>query len=101
MELKVNHKGLNSVAKETHNNAELLDAEIDKLVDSTNELKDIWQGNDSEKYCDRVYSYLKDLRIVPELYRTFGAFIGNADKTYVDINDEYSTELENVVKYNE
>ena len=41
MELNVNHRELNAVAKEAGNNATLLDEEIDKLVDSTNELKEI------------------------------------------------------------
>ena len=97
MELKVNHRELNAVAKEAGNNATLLDEEIDKLVDSTNELKEIWQGKDSDEFCDRVYSYLRDLRIVPEIYRTIDGFIENVDKNYKDINEEYSNELRNVV----
>ncbi len=97
MELKVNHKELNIVAKETGNNANLLDEEIDKLVDGVNELKEIWQGQDSDEFCDRVYSYLKDLRVVPEIYRTLDEFMKNTDMNYKDINVEYSNELKNVV----
>lgn len=97
MELKVNHRELNNVSKESENNAELLDEELDKLVNSVNELREIWQGKDSDEYCDRVYSYLKDLRIVPEIYRTIGNFIENTDKNYKDIDEEYSNELKKVV----
>ena len=97
MELKVNHKELNVVAKETGNNAVLLDEEIDKLVGSVNELKEIWQGKDSDEFCDRVDSYLRDLRIVPEIYRTLDDFMENVDKNYKDINEEYSNELRRVV----
>ena len=97
MELKVNHKELNVVAKETGNNAVLLDEEIDKLVGSVNELKEIWQGKDSDEFCDRVDSYLRDLRIVPEIYRTLDDFMENVDKNYKDINEEYSNELKRVV----
>ena len=97
MELKVNHIELNNVSKESENNAELLDEELDKLVNSVNELREIWQGKDSDEYCDRVYSYLKDLRVVPEIYRTIGNFIENTDKNYKDIDEEYSNELKKVV----
>lgn len=97
MELKVNHRELNNVSKKSENNADLLDEELDKLVNSVNELREIWQGKDSDEYCDRVYSYLKDLRIVPEIYRTIGNFIESTDKNYKDIDEEYSNELKKVV----
>ena len=101
MELRVNHNELNSVAKESSYNAELLDTEIDKLTDSINALKDIWQGKDSDEFCDKAYHFLKNLRIVPGIYRTFDSFIERVDENYKDINEEYSKELDKVGEYHE
>ena len=101
MEIVVKHKELNEVAKNMDVNAEKMDVEIDKLLNDINNLSNIWQGKDSNIFCEKVKDYLDNLRDVPYTYRVLDNFIERADRSYKEIDDSYAESLERLGDYYE
>lgn len=101
MLVRVKHNELNLFAKEADNNATDLALEIDKMLKKLDELKTVWQGQDSNIFYDKFYNYLNSMKLIYHTMNVFSEFIRRTDKMYTELDFEFAKKLEQEVNYDE
>jgi len=97
MILKVKHGELKSVKDVTLKDSELLDQEINVLLEQIAKLQTIWQGQDSDFFCNNVSDYVNKMKSIPVCYRNLGNFINDVNNRYSQHDEAFSRELETEV----
>ena len=80
MKLMVKHAELKQVSNNMKNDSEDLDKEIDKMLESIEKLRDIWQGADSVQFCDHAEAFVTKMKNVPITMRNMMKVIDVANK---------------------
>lgn len=97
MILKIKHEELKNVKDVMKKDASLLNDEIDILLEQTEKLKTIWQGQDADMFCNNVYEYLKKMKPIPACLNVLGDFINNINNKYTENDESFSKELQTEV----
>lgn len=94
MIIKARFKDLDKVKTSISNNADLLDDEIDKLIDTVASLKDNWDGGEASRiFIDTVNTYLNNMKTVPSIYRDFSTIINFMNTNYYALDNAYAESL--------
>lgn len=94
MALKVRHKELNDVKNVMVNDSEKLDIEINNLLQTINELKVVWQGDDSDTFCMEAHNYVSKIKNISNCFKVMGSFIRSANNSYEEKDNRLKIELE-------
>lgn len=95
MIIKARCNDLNKVKTSVNENADLLDTEINKMLDSIATLQNNWEGgNPSTIFYNNVNTYLNNMKTISSIYREFGQIINFMNTNYFDLDTTYSEELQ-------
>lgn len=101
MNIKANFSELTEVSNKMQTNADNLDDEIEKALESIESLKKIWQGEDAETFYDSATTYFTQMKVLPSTMKILGKFVDNSSSKYRDNDDgfrkEISKEKENLI----
>ena len=82
MNIKVNFEKLENVKNVSDRNKESLYYEIKKLLASLERLKNIWVGEDFDRYYDNAYNYIKRMNVLCSFMDTIDNAMKNASTFY-------------------
>ena len=94
MLLKVKHSELREVKNVLVNDGELIDEEINNLRQQLEKLKGIWQGQDSDFFCNNLLNYFEKMKSIPNSMRTLADFINKANNRYAENDEMFTRELQ-------
>lgn len=95
--IKVKHEELKNVKNVMKNDGDSLDQELDALLKNIEKLRTIWQGQDSDFFCNNTLAYIDKMKKIPVAMRTISDFIDKADNGYSDHDEAFSRELQTEV----
>jgi len=87
MLLKVKHAELKNVAKTMKTDSELYDVEIENILKQIEKLRGVWQGVDSEEFCNNFEVYVTKMKNIPVAMRNMLKVMDAANQGYEE-NDE-------------
>ena len=99
MDLRVNHEEINNFYDLSKNESDLVQENINYWLDKIEELRQIWQGKDSDEFYENVTSYLNRMKIVPEFYNSVNEFVIDANRQYRNVDQESKKEFEKIKDY--
>jgi len=94
MELKVNHNEVNTFCDMSEAQSEILSEQIEIWNIKLDELKEVWQGDDADKFFENAGDYVRRLNVIPECYNTLHEFVGKANNEYHNQDMENKREFE-------
>ena len=97
MDIKVKHAELNEVKRVMEKDAQDFDEDIRRLRESIDALHQIWQGQDSDRFCKNAAEYFDKMRELPVAMGKMGLFIGKANGNFQEGDEAFSKELETEV----
>ena len=101
MDLRVNHNEINEFCDMTNMESEMMKDVINLWLEKFDELREIWQGDDADKFFDNATSYVKRLNVIPQCYDSLSGFVGSANKEYRDTDIEGKKDFEKDTVYEE
>ena len=101
MDLRVNHNDINDFCDMTDMQSEMMREIIKFWLDKFDELKEIWQGEDADKFFENASSYIKRLTVIPKCYDSLSGFVGSANREYRDTDFESKKVFEKDTIYEE
>ena len=99
MDLRVNHEEINNFYDLSKNESDLVQENINYWLDKIEELRQIWQGKDSDEFYENVTSYLNRMKIVPEFYNSVNEFVIDANRQYRNVDQESKKDFEKIKDY--
>lgn len=93
MNIKIDFEELDEVRRITDKNKEELGYEIDRLLKSLERLKNIWQGEDFDKFYDNAYNYINRMKILCKFMETTNEFMESVENSYREQDGEFSNSL--------
>ncbi len=97
MLLKVKYDELKKITNTIKNDCSLFDEEIKRNLEQIEKLRGIWQGNDSDIFCNNVHDYLQKMTTISATLRNLEKFIDKANNGYKDNDESFSRELDTEV----
>ncbi len=97
MKLKVKHEELHGVMSTMRKDGDLYSVEIDKMLKLIDELRTIWQGQDSDQFCYNVSQYIEKMKKIPAALTQMSGLVEKANIGYSDNDEEFSKELQTEV----
>ena len=94
MLLKVNHEELKNVKDVMKENSNLLNEEITIMLNNLENLRTIWQGDDSDLFYDNAFNYISRMKTITSAMNVMGDFINNMDDNYKKNDEQFSKEIE-------
>ena len=101
MELRVKHKELKEVSKETIDNSKLLNEKITLLIGKIKELENNWQGEDADIFYNSILPYLYDLKSIPIFYAEISNIINKMNNDYESTDEDFLDTLKKGVVIDE
>lgn len=101
MILKVKHNELKNVEQKMLKSSEKMELEINKIKTYLNELSNLWQGVDSEQFCQEVYSYTDRLKEISQFFKETSNFVNKANYAYEESDLSFKNQLEKEANENE
>ena len=96
MKVKVDYKELDIVKDNMVDNSQELKNSIENINSNILELKNIWQGEEANKFIMKFDNYIAKLRTVPETYDNLSHFLAKANILYQEIDKDIKKEINNV-----
>lgn len=97
MNLRVNHEELNNFYDLSNNESGYLKEKIDFWLEKLEELREIWQGDDSDEFYENAKSYFERLKVIPDFYDIVNDFVIKANKEYRETDKESKKDFEKAV----
>lgn len=97
MEIKVTEDGLDQVKTTFEKDSEDLDSTILTITQALEELRQIWKGQDADKFFANTREYFEKMKGIPICMRNMGRFVGKANGELIEGDKEFSKELETEV----
>ncbi len=97
MEIKVTEDGLDQVKTTFEKDSEDLDSTILTITQALEELRQIWKGQDADKFFANTREYFEQMKGTPICMRNMGRFVGKANGELIEGDKEFSKELETEV----
>ena len=101
MKLVINNKELEPIIKTVNEDTSNLNNQLNNLLAQINELRKIWQGNDSEIFCNNATEYIKYLQSIPQIYNALCQTMNNASLNYSRIDKECAQAMRKAVAKHE
>ena len=65
--------------------------EVANIYSEIDDLKNNWQGTDSDKYTSQVYSYKESIEALGKVIEQYGEFLLNTAQTYTQLRDDIAS----------
>ena len=95
--IKAKEEELNVVERTMQKDSEDIDSAIEKIVHELEELREIWKGQDADKFFANSREFFDKLRGVPMCMRNMGRFVAKSNGSLMRGDEEFSKELETEV----
>lgn len=97
MKTAVNMDEFDLVIKKIDQNNNLIQDNINGLKNKINELREIWQGEDSDKFINKANYYLDFLNSVPSILNDLNTTMKTTNSNYRKLDEEYAELLKKAV----
>ena len=87
------HDEIDSVKNTIDDNQSQLDEEITKMEEQLATLRNIWQGQDADQFCDNFEEYLTKMKGIPVAMRNVSSFVDKTNKNFQEKDKEFSSQL--------
>ena len=94
MEIKVNHSELFNINS-------LIEKDSEDLVNNIETLKQIWQSNESNTYCEKLNAYLDKIMTIANAYKSLGDAIKTSNINYQECDSNFAGVMRESVINNE
>ena len=94
MVVKVKHDELNEVSKVINKDSEAYDVEINNMLQAIEKLRGIWQGEDSETFCNNATEYITKMKNITRTMRNMTRVIDTANVGYEECDEAFGNALE-------
>ena len=101
MNLRVNHNEINHICDVSNVQSEQFKENINIWLSKLDELKEIWQGEDADKFFENSISYIKRLSVISNCYDSLGDFVMGANRAYHNTDLEGRKQFERDTVYEE
>ena len=99
--MKINNKELEPIIKTVEEDSNYTSNQLNALLGQITELRNIWQGIDSETFCNYAEEYITFLTIIPQIYNSLNKVMKTATINYKNIDKEYATNIKKAVAKHE
>jgi len=96
-EIKVNEEELNLVQNTMKKDSEDIDSAIETITHELESLREIWEGQDADKFFNNAREFFEKMKGVPICMRNMGTFVEKANGSLIQGDEEFSKELETEV----
>lgn len=96
MKIKADHNQIDIVKDNLKDNSFELRNSIEAINRNLEELKTIWQGEESNTFFMKFGNYLAKLRTIPTTYENLSNFLGKANIFYSEADIDLKKEINNV-----
>ena len=101
MKVRVEYDELEYITKSTDNDKSELELEINKLLESLEKMKDMWQGEDADIYYDKAFNYIKRMKVLCGFMNSTSDLIKYGAGQYQKQDQSFSRDLNKEVVDNE
>lgn len=91
--LKVNPEELGNVRDTIDKDGVDFDEEIEKMLANIEKLRENWEGEDAETFCNNFYNYLMKMKKLPQAMREISNTVNETNNLYDEKDDEGGNEL--------
>ena len=97
MRLVVDHDELQNVLVTVDDDTKYINEQIDYLLKQIDDLKDIWTGEDAEKFYEKAEAYLRYIKAVPQVCDNLSRLSGSANGYYKKTDKIYAESMKRAV----
>jgi len=101
MKVRVEYDELEYVTRSTDNDKFELELEINKLLESLERIKDMWQGTDADIYYDKAFNYINRMKVLCGFMGSTSDLIKYGEGQYQKQDQSFSRDLNKEVVDNE
>lgn len=94
MKIKANYNEMSNTSLKLKEEGIKLDKEVDNLLNLLEEVKENWQGTDSDIYVSKAEAYFKNIKQISSSIKEFASFIDYSQVTYEKIDVNWKKEVE-------
>ena len=94
MVLKVDHDELYDVTNVIKKDREDYKKEIENMLKEIERLRTIWQGGDSQVFCDKAFDYIQNMKKITNAMLSIKDFTDKANQGYAENDESFGSELE-------
>lgn len=91
MNLSVNMDMVKQMGLNVQEQAAEYGKEVANIYSEIDDLKNNWQGADSEKYAEQVYSYKESIEALGKVIEQYGQFLLNTAQTYSKLQEDIAS----------
>lgn len=101
MNLRVEFDELKNITTVIDKDKDELNVEINKLLDSLERMKNVWSGDDFDRFFNKVYNYIHRMKVLTEFMQTSSEYINYSNDQYRNKDEAFSYELDKEAALNE
>lgn len=91
--IKVKHTELEKVANTIKTDSEEYSVEIESMLNNIEQLKNVWQGGDSEQLCENLNSYVTYMKNIPVAMTNMYDAINIVNNGFKDIDESFGKQM--------
>lgn len=91
MDLSVNMETVKQMGLNVEEQSSLYNQEVASIYSEIDDLKNNWQGVDSDKYTEQVYSYKETIENLGRVIEQYGTFLLNTADTYTKLQEDITS----------
>ena len=96
-DIKVRLGSMKNITRTLSEDERKLQEELNNMMQQINELKDVWQGEEANRFYEKAEQYIQFLNFLPTTYHNLAEIMKDANKKYKEIDTFYSDEIKRAV----